>query len=582
LTGAALVLAVVPLQVWDFSADGQGLVSEGNTLQWAWSATPAAGPGDPSWGTNPDGQYLHDADDSLRLSPPGLAALQSPTLVIDHAYDVAAGDRAVVEADAGTGWVELSPLGGYPDAADGFVGASGGWIEHSFDLSGLGDDVDLRFRIVSDASVADDGWYLRRLELYDGDVTPPDLEAVQTPSDTQAVGEPQRVAIEITDAVAVVDPTLWWHTDHDPTERALPMVAVDGVAGLSGAYEAMIPGVEADTTVSWYATASDGEQVASLPEEGLESYRVFLGAPTGLTFDGTEPRVATEVAIRWLPPDSPHPVEGYEVWQDDALVASAVDTEVVAPIDAGAGRGLTVVADYGGLGVGDPSSPLVLTAEVPELDSVAPSSAWAGSAIWATVSVSGLYLLDGSTEVSLGEGVEVQAAEVLDAESALWLLSIDAEATPGPRELYVSTPQGDARFPEAFEVLDPSGRPQIVEVTPATVQQGAEVQLEVRASDPFATPAVVAGTDDLVVTSAAEPGDSDDTLVVSVAARRSAALGDHTLLVDDGVRLWEVVIEVTEYRVPPQQTCAVAPRIGAWAVSMWWAVAVVVVRRRRS
>ena len=127
----AVAAAAAPLVTWDFTAADQGLVATGDTLQWAWSPSPAGGPGGASWSTNPDGQYLHDADDQLELVLPSLTGLSSPTLLLRHGYDVVGGDQAVVEIDVGAGWQLLEPSG----AIQRPMGSSGtplaGWMMRS-------------------------------------------------------------------------------------------------------------------------------------------------------------------------------------------------------------------------------------------------------------------------------------------------------------------------------------------------------------------------------------------------------------------------------------------------------------------
>jgi len=573
------LFALMPVAVWDFGTDAQGLLAEGDTLQWAWSGAPEEGPGGPSWGTNPDGQYLHDADDSVVLVLPSLAGLTSPTLLVDHSFDVAMGDQALVEIDDGKGWVSLAPAGGYPHP-DGFVGSSGGWVRHAFELAGLGDDLRVRFRLVADDSLADDGWYLQRLELFDGDVSAPTIRPTVVPADNQGVGDAQSFLLQIDDTVAVEQPTLSWFTDVDPTVRETAMVRTDGPSGQGGSYAAEVPGLPADTVVHWFVTASDGTQLARYPAEGEESFRVFLAAPTALDFVTEAPRVATEVSVAWEPPTSPHGVVGYELWHDDELAHTTTDTRATVPLDPGRAPLLSVRADYGELGVGDASVPLFLDLEVPQLTSVSPSEVFAGSTTWIGLSVQGLYLLDGDVEVALGEGVAVETIRVLDTETAQLLVTVDDEAEVGARDLTVAAPHVVADFPDAFVIGDRADAPRILSVDPSSLVQGQEATLTVRASEAFGEPVVAVGDDGLVVTRGPQPDTADPgTLTLTVAAQRSAPLGQHELLLDDGRQLWTVPVDITEYRVPPAKNCAVgAPGLGPW----WAALMITLVLRRRS
>ena len=576
LLGATSVGAA--LEVWDFSAGDQGLVSEGDTLQWRWEATPDAGPGGPSWGTNPDGQYLQDTDDALRLVLPSLAAAKTPTLVVHHAYDVVPGDRAVVEVDDGSGWGLLTPDGGLPDPVDGFVGSSGGWVTSRFDLTGLGPELSVRFRLVADASQADEGWYLQRLELFDGDVTPPRITEISVPQDNQGVEEGQAVTVRVDDDVAVDEVTLVYQLDGDGVDHLVTMGRLTPGEG-SGLFEGQIPGQPADTMVSWFVTASDGSQSTRFPAATDASFRVFLAAPSQV--EVTEPldRVASEVELAWAAPESPHGVDHYQVLQGGVAVAMFEGEGGVVPLTPGTDARITVHADYGPLGVGDPSEALTLGLEVPELVALRPAESFAGTSRWVEVEVAGLYLLEGATEVSLGEGVSVDAVEVRDVEHAQLLVTPSSDAV-GLHDLHIHGPHGSARFPGAFEVVDQAEAPRILSVSPPTLLQGAEDVFTVVASEGFGSELIaVVGDEDLVLTRGPTTPGAADALEVGVAAKRSAAVGDHVVLIDDGVRLWEVPIEVTEQRVAPARSCA---HVSPWPVGGWFLVGLSwVVRRRR-
>lgn len=556
IAGLLAAAAAAPLQVWDLTLDDAGLVATGDTLQWAWSDAPAAGPGGASWGTNPDGPYLHDTDDSLVIDLPPLGGATQATLLMEHAYDIAAGDSAQLEIDAGAGWVVVDPIGGYP-TAEGFVGDSLGWVDSAFDLSGLGDDLQARLRLVADPSQAAEGWYVRRLELHDADVVAPRITPLVLPSDNQDLVGPYRVQLSMVDTVALVDPTVWWSTGGVPA--ALPMQDVG-----NGVYEAEVPGQPPDTVVSWFATVSDTTQEARYPEEGEATFRVYLAAPKGLLADLDGARVATEVDLSWTPPVTPHPVVGYELTEEGGQVIAVDEAATQWPLAPGGSRRFSVRADYGALGQGDASPTVQVSVEVPELDELAPSSVARGERRYVLVQGEGLYLLQGRSTFTLGAGVVVEEADVVDVGTATLRIAVDGGAVAGPRALVIDGPQGVATFEGAFEVLEQGNTPTIVSVAPDAVVQGREVEIVAMASAAFAGPVQVEAGDGLVLTQPAVV--SGEEVRFGLAARSDAAPGPRTVVLDDGIRLWGVDITVEAYRAPPQRSCSAAPGVvGAWA-----------------
>jgi hypothetical protein len=567
LAAAWAASPIAPVHSVDLATDDGGWVASGDTLQWAWSAAPAAGPGGGSWGTNPDGNYLHDADDAVRASLPGLGGSPRVTLRVEHAYDVVSGDQAWLEIDAGAGWQAAAPIGGWPHP-DGFVGDSGGWVVDHVDLSGLGDVTAVRFRLIADPSQAASGWYVRRLDLYDADIVAPRLSPLILPSDNQDLDGPYVVQLSVDDPAGVVDAALHWSTDTDA--GSVPLVDVG-----NGVLEGLIEGQPAGSVVEWHAEVDDGALVGRYPEEGTASFRVFLAAPTGLQAHLDGARVATDVALTWTPPVSPHPVRGYLVSEEGGLTLEAPLPALSWPLSAdGTGR-LSVVADYGSLGIGDASPPLSLAVEVPELTSLLPAEGAAGQQLYVDLSGEGLYLSPESTVVSMGEGIEVLSVEVGDVQQARLLLEIEPGAAPGPRDLYVAGAQGEAWFDEAFEVLGADRLPTVRSVEPGTLMQGDSAIVVVTVSEPFAGPVVVDPGDGVVVT---EPAVVDGTeLRVGLAALGDAPTGERTLLLDDGRRLWPAPLVVSPYRSSVQRSCAQTGAGGAW----WLAVGLLLARRRR-
>ena len=145
---------------------------------------------------------------------------------------------------------------------------------------------------------------------------------------------------------------------------------------------------------------------------------------------------------------------------------------------------------------------------------------------------------------------------MIDVDTAVARVHIDAAAVVGPKDLAVATPFGVWSFPEAFYVGDPADAPRVVSVDPPRVERGAEASITITVSEPFHQPDVaVDAPADLLVTEL-PPADAD-TITVRVAAATRAGIGAHELVLDDGARLWTATIEVVENARSPQRNCEV-------------------------
>jgi hypothetical protein len=104
------------------------------------------------------------------------------TLEFDHICITEADfDFGIVEisVDNAANWTELAryDMGDHPGWADGVPNA-GDWIHESFPLDDyLGENVLVRFRLVSDAFVEEDGWYIDNIQVSQN-VCQGDREAV--------------------------------------------------------------------------------------------------------------------------------------------------------------------------------------------------------------------------------------------------------------------------------------------------------------------------------------------------------------------------------------------------------------------
>ena len=104
----------------------------------------------------------------------------SPSLFVRHQYNTEAGfDGGIMEISRNGGtWESLGPQmvqNGYNDTLssgeDAFSGSSGGYVETVIDLSPFaGDSVRVRFRLSTDSSVGEDGWYVDDIRIVEPSV----------------------------------------------------------------------------------------------------------------------------------------------------------------------------------------------------------------------------------------------------------------------------------------------------------------------------------------------------------------------------------------------------------------------------
>lgn len=131
-----------------------------------------------SWKAGGNGSDTYaDFSDAGLMTPPFLLQ-EGSSLSFWHWYDIERGDPglawdgAIVMISTGPDqWIQITPQGDYPreiipNAASPFDGgtpcysASSGWTEAVFDLSGYSGVVQLLFRLGTDGSAAEEGWYI--------------------------------------------------------------------------------------------------------------------------------------------------------------------------------------------------------------------------------------------------------------------------------------------------------------------------------------------------------------------------------------------------------------------------------------
>jgi uncharacterized protein (TIGR03382 family) len=576
LAGLVRLAEASPLPVWqlDLAASDGGLATGGQTDQWGWD-DPAVGPTGlgACWGTNPDALYLHDTVDWLEVQLPDLSGIDEPTLILRHWYAIAVGDTGVIELDDGSGFQRIDPVYGYPEP-EGYVGRTGGYVDAVVDLRGQVGSPRLRLTLQSDAALADLGWYVQHLALYDGDVVAPTLAPLSVPADTQDLDGPYSVELDIVDDRGVASAIVWAEVRGD-------LIAVPMVPPATGVrWHADLPGQAPGTTVSYWVEATDGQNVGRWPSAGSAAFRVFLAAPTDLGLangDGTH-AVATEVDLSWAPPESPHPVLGYRVHRELGIGIAAEVVEPTARVVVADPQRYWVEAVYEA-GAGDPSETLQLDVEVPRLLEIRPEVAFQGQHLYVHLAGSSLYLLEGLSSLDMGPDVRIVELDVIDVNAATARVEIAPDAAVGPLALALEGTAGSFTFPDRFRVRDGADAPHITRITPAEAGQGEQVDIELEASVPFAGAPVITVDDDLVVTSDVEVDGAVARFGIAVSGR--ARLGLHSLAVDDGDRLYTVdlLVEETVSLLDPGCRCSGSGGSGAWAAL---ALSLAALGRRRS
>jgi hypothetical protein len=271
------------------------------------------------------------------------------------------------------------------------------------------------------------------------------------------------------------------------------------------------------------------------------------------------------VDLAWEAPDSPHSIRHYNLRLGGEVVDSTTDTEgTIELVDDDRLVSVAAVYDiHGDLIAGDLSESEFLRVEVPALQTVSPTSGWAGDTLRVTVQGSGLYLLDEHSELDFGPEITVSDLRVLDVDRAGATLSIGADAPVGPVTLWVTGAQGSFEFPAAFEVLDASEAPQIVSVKPGKLVQGDHADVVFEASEAFGSSVVVVDAGDHLV-----PGEvvmvDGNTVTVELTALGRSSVGEHVVILDDGFRTWTAPFEIVEYVTPTTTGCQHGGGSGSW------------------
>ncbi len=566
---AAICLASEPLRGWSLEQDDGGFQPGGDLLQWRWG-TVASGPGAGfdgrrAWAVGLTGSYLNDAVETLTLPELDLRSTARPALSFQHWHSFGDGDVGWVEVNDGTGWSRADPIYGYPTAL-GWSGSSAGWELVTIELSTLA-TVQVRFVFEADLTGVGAGWFLDTLAVWDGDVTPPRVSALDVLPDSERIEEAFEVQAIVEDDTGVNGVTLLWQTDHGGEGTVLM------TPGEGGSWVGLLPGQPPDTRVSYHALATDGANETRQPTAGEVSFRVYLPAPEAL--QGPSGRVAAVSAdLTWSPPVSTHEVLGYEVWSAEALVASTTDSFATVPLTGGDDR-FWVRGVYAE-GEGDFSEPFDVQAIVPALVSLSPAQGWAGEELRLEIVGDHALFVQDEVGVAFGEGVEVESVTVRDVDRLRVHVRLDPAATAGVRDVEVDVAGGRLTLPAAFSVEPDASRPRLVSIDPDRVEQGDSGTLRIGFVGSLAVVPEVSLGEGVVAEVIEVDGDE---LVVTYSVAGTAPVGEHDVQVDDGSRIFDgVSLEVRDWRAPVLNTCGSGGGVpGAVGV----VAAVALLRRRR-
>ena len=170
-------------------------------------------------------------------------------------------------------------------------------------------------------------------------------------------------------------------------------------------------------------TADAQSKVYGDPDPALTCQVTSGSLVTGDSFTGTLARAAGEL------------VGTYDIQQGTLALSSNYNLTYV-------GASLTITA-----------RPITILPPAPTLDDIGPESGHAGETLDITIEGSNFA---GATGVSFGTGVTVNSFAVDGSDRITVSVTIDPNASTGPRDVVVTTPSGDGTLSEAFSITTKS------------------------------------------------------------------------------------------------------------------------------
>ena len=569
LVGAAW--GSTPVVVWDLEQDDGEWISTGELGQWTWGAV-AAGPGSGfdgsnAWAIGREAVYLNDSLELLEVPLPSLEPVVRPMLSFHHWYAFGPGDIGYVEIDEGGGWHTLAPVYGYPTTA-GWAESSAGWQLASFELP----PSTLRLRLVfaADVSGVGVGWFVDQVGLWDGDVTGPQVNELESLPDTESLETPYVVHATVVDDTRVDGVTISFVTSAGDS-GVVAMVATDATS-----WEGEIPVQSVGTMVDYHIVATDGANTTRAPVLGENTFRVYLPAPTDLA--GPAGRVVAQKAVlTWEAPVSIHRVQHYEVVRSDVIEVITLDTEAVVAV-TGTYDTFTVRAIYDE-GEGDASDPCSIHGVQPSLREIEPAEGYPGDRLRVLVTGQDAIFATGEVFASFGDDAVVESITVRDVDRFVAELRLVDNAAAGSWTVTVETAAGILQLPAAFTMLDDADRPRILSLEPDEITQGEADTVRISLSRPPAAVPVVALGEGVIVQSVSVEGTD---VVVVISAASNAPIGAHAVTVDDGVRVLEGgSFEVRDWTASPIQACSTGGSAATGTAGIGAALLAVIRSRRR-
>ena len=556
---------------WGLEDTQSDFVSSGIPPQWECGEV-LGGPGQGHSGSNACGtdlasNYGNNSNSMLRLPNQDLSGLDLPMLLWWNWYAFESGDSGVIEAMMGSEWVALTPV--YRDPSDsGFQGQDTQWHPVVLDLTGLSNLAQVRFRLSSDSSVTDDGWFVDDFSLWDGDIAGPSIDDVTELEDTEDIPGPYVVTARVEDNVELSFVQL----SYTVNDGEIVTLAMQGAGG--DLFEGLIPGQSPDSDVAYWVEASDGVTVSRFPaEEGLD-FRVRLPAPLELT--GPEGLVhQTQATLSWEPPDTQLDILGYRLYQDGELAIETSDLESEVNL-LGQGQDRFAVAAVFEAGEGEKSLELVLDTAVPKVVDFLPELVYQGDQIRGEVSAENLLFAQDDVEIVLGQGIVVTQIDVRDVDSLIVRIEVDSAALPGFRTADVESADFEVSLAEAVQVIDGMERPKITSLSPPVGRQGSRLELEIYTSTPIGEVYSVDIGEGVIVQEIHQP--ERNCIRVVGWIDENAPLGERMLTVDDGARIWTGQAFKVLDKSPAPVGCSATEKTAAWPL---WAWAVLFLKRRR-
>jgi hypothetical protein len=563
----ALAHAATQIGVWDPEVDENAFSTSGVPDLWACGSV-ASGPlvgftGSNACATHLAGNYSNNSESLLTLPDQDLSGVVLPMLRWMQWFSFEAGDFGQVELFENGVWVQAVPVYGYPNSEAAFQGQNKTWHSVHLDLSGLTNLNQVRFRLDSDASVNDEGWYLDDFSLWDGDIVPPQISDLSILEDTEALDLDYPVQVQVVDNAALLTIRLFYELNGAEAESEL-MVAQGG-----GQYSGVIPGQGHDTQIGYWVEADDGINLSVGPVEGVYSFRVRLPAPielagpTGLIHD-------THAVLTWSAPDSVHAIEAYRLYRSEDLLAETSDTQTeVALLGGGADR--FVVRAVFTQGEGDPSEELVLNTAVPSAVSLEPGVVFQGDRVRSVLTGANLVFVQDELDLDFGEGVEVVQVDVRDVDHAVVQIQVQDNASPGFRDLEVESGPNAVLLLDSLEVLDGADRPRVTEISPPLGRQGSNLSLEIWTSESIGPVQSVDLGEGVIVQSITQP--QANCIRVQGWIDLKALLGERMVQVDDGQRIWTGErFKVLDQAPPPVGCTSASPNntgAGFWGLCLF-------------